>query len=85
LRRPPSTHTQSVKVPPVSMAIRSAGWSALPINREDYHVGTFGTANPVNAPQFVWGRAYGPSGRGEAPLPHSARNVTAPHGRTAVF
>ena len=42
LSKPPSTHTQSVKVPPVSMAMRNAGRDALAIgwktiNREDYH------------------------------------------------
>ena len=34
---PPSTQTQSVNVPPVSMAMRSSGCRVGTMNREDYH------------------------------------------------
>jgi hypothetical protein len=37
LRAPPSIHTQSVKVPPVSMEMRSSVRDARAMKREDYH------------------------------------------------
>ncbi len=45
LSSPCSTQTQSVNVPPVSMAMRSVGLAKAGINREDYHGRASGTGD----------------------------------------